>query len=121
MKKLFFLFSLAFIAALAGCQKNEDKNENVIFDESHPFAISPDVEWAVITEPYVGFHEEADRNSSSNSYCRKGEILQVEGFSINEEHEAWYLFKKGWIPASSLVVYKNRYKAEAAVKLSSEN
>ena len=121
MKKLIFLLSLSFIFALSSCQKNDDKSESVLFDESHPYAISPDVEWAVITEPYVGFHEEANRNSSSNSYCRKGEILQVEGFSINEEHETWYLFEKGWIPASSLVVYKNRYKAESAVKLSSGN
>jgi hypothetical protein len=116
MKKLIFLLSLFCIILVTGCNKNEDKNETVVFDESHPYAISPDVEWAVITEPYVGFHEESNRISSSNSYCRKGEILQIRGYSINEEHESWYLFDKGWIPSSSLTVYSNRYKAEAAVK-----
>jgi len=121
MKKLIFLLSFFILFTVSGCNKNEDKSESVVFDESHPYAISPDVEWAVITEPYVGFHEEASHNSSSNSYCRKNEILQVMGFSINDEGQSWYLFEKGWIPASSLVVYKNRYKAESAVKLSSGN
>ena len=121
MKNLIFLLSIFILFTVSGCNKNEEKNESIVFDDSHPFAISPDVEWAVITEPYVGFHEENNRSSSSNSYCRKGEILKVEGFSINDESERWYLFEKGWIPASSLVVYKNRYKAESAVKQAETN
>lgn len=116
MKKIVFLICIFAAFLVSGCQKNDDKNEAVVFDETYPYAISPDVNWAVITEPYVGFHESSSSNSSSTSYCRKGEILQVKGFSINEEHESWYLFDKGWIPSSSLVVYTNRYKAESAVK-----
>lgn len=121
MKKLIFLLAIFNIVFFSGCQKNDEKNENIVFDESHPFAISPDVEWAVITEPYVGFHENNSRSSSSNSYCRKGEIFQVIGFSINDEHEKWYLFEKGWIPSASLTIYKNRYKAESAVKQAENN
>ncbi len=122
MKKyLFLIFCAGFFVFISGCNKNDDKAETVDFDNSHPYAIAPDVDWAVGVEPYVGFRGADEHDSSTNSYCRKDEILQVMGFSINRYGEQWYLFEKGWIPASSVVIYSNRYKAEAAVKQAAKN
>ena len=117
MKKyLVLLFCAGLLIFASGCKKTDDKVETVDFDNSYPFAIAPDVDWAVVSEPYVGFRKEPSRDSATNSYCRKDEILQVTGFAINQEGEQWYLFEKGWIPSSSIVIYSNRYKAESAVK-----
>ena len=120
MKKLPLFVCILFCFMLSSCKKNEEVMESVEFDGSHPFAISPDVKWAVITEPYVGFRTEDRRDAPSSSYCRKGEIFPVTGYSINEEKEGWYLFEQGWIPSSSVKIYQNRYKAESAVKNDSD-
>ena len=119
--KRFLLLCAVFFAALflSSCQKKDDAGDLIVFDNENPYAIFPNVEWALITEPYVGFHEADNRSSATNSYCREGEILQIQGFSINEEKEQWYLFDRGWVISTSLKVYKNRYKAETA-KLEAE-
>ena len=116
MKKYLLVFLAFFAVIFNGCEKNDEQTETVDFDTTHPFAIAPDVDWAVVVEPYVGFREEPGRDSATNSYCRKDEILQVMGFAINQDGEQWYLFENGWIPSSSITIYSNRYKAEAAVK-----
>ena len=118
MKKFFyFLILLSLVFFLSSCNKSDDSADLIVFDSQNPYAIYPDVEWALVTEPYVGFHEENNRASATNSYCREGEILQVKGFSYNEDKEQWYLFDSGWIISSSLKIYKNRYKAESAAKI----
>lgn len=118
MKKCFYILALLLAALFfSSCHKNDDSADLIVFDSQNPYAIYPNVDWALVTEPYVGFHKENRRNSATNSYCREGEILQVKGFSFNEDKEQWYLFDKGWIISSSLKIYKNRYKAESAAKI----
>ena len=112
MKKLFFLLSLFLLLALTGCQKNDDKSECVVFDESHPFAISPDVEWAVVIEPYAVFRDDDEWSAATAGHCRKGEILQVLGKSVDAAKENWYFFEGGWLPQNCVSIFSNRYKAQ---------
>ena len=97
--------------------------ESIIFDNSHPLALAPDVEWAVVTEPYAVFRESDEWGGSTAGHCRKGEILQVKGKSVDAQKENWYYFEGGWLPQSCVSIFSNRYKAETVSKglLSSEN
>lgn len=94
-----------------------------MFDNSHPLALAPDVEWAVVTEPYAVFKETDEWGAATAGHCRKGEILQVKGKSVDAEKENWYFFEGGWLPQSCVSIFSNRYKAETVSKglLSSEN
>jgi len=121
--KIILAFSAAlFIAAVfTGCAKKSV--EVIVFDNTHPLALAPDVEWAVVTEPYAVFRETDDWSASTEGHSRKGEILQVRGKAVDSNKENWYYFEGGWLPQSSVSIFSNRYKAETVSKnlLSSEN
>jgi hypothetical protein len=108
------------IFSLASCQKKT--SETIVFDDSHPLALAPDVEWAVVTEPYAVFREEDEWGAATAGHCRKGEILQVKGKSIDAAKDNWYFFEGGWLPQNCVSIFSNRYKAESVSKglLSSE-
>ena len=55
--KLVSAFFLIFFISVffAACKKSG--NEAIVFDNTHPLALAPDVEWAVVTEPYAVFKE----------------------------------------------------------------
>lgn len=115
MKNFKILLSvLLFVSAFtfASCSKKSEIDE-IFFDTKHPLALAPDVSWAVVVEPYVPYHIESSRESSTAEYCRKGEILQVKGRSMAPSG-SWYLFENGWLYQDSVEIYANRYKAEAA-------
>jgi len=118
--RLFFIIVVLICVLFSSCTK-KIKNENIIFDNSYPLALAPDVKWAVVIEPYAAYRSESSRESGTKSYCRKGEILQVLGNFCQKDKENWYLFEKGWLPESSVMVYTNRYKAEAYVIASNNN
>ena len=103
-----FLFFI--ILAFASCKKNN--TETIVFDNTYPLALAPDVEWAVVIEPYAVFKETNDWGASTTGHCRKGEILQVKGKSIDANKENWYYFDSGWLPQSSVSIFSNRYKAQ---------
>ena len=109
-----------FISLISGC--NKKTTENIVFDDSHPLALAPDVEWAVVTEPYAVFKESNDWGAVTTGHCRKGEILQVKGKAVDSKMENWYFFEGGWLSQNSISVFSNRYKAESVSKnlLSSE-
>lgn len=121
--KIILAFSAAlFIAAVfTGCAKKSV--EVIVFDNTHPLALAPDVEWAVVTEPYAVFRETDDWSAATEGHSRKGEILQVRGKAVDSNKENWYYFEGGWLPQSSVSIFSNRYKAETVSKnlLSSEN
>lgn len=116
---IFMLFLI--LTGLSSCQKKTA--EPIVFDNSHPLALAPDVEWAVVTEPYAVFRESDEWGGATAGHCRKGEILQVKGKAVDAAEDTWYYFEGGWLPQSCLSIFSNRYKAETASKglLSSEN
>lgn len=108
MKKIILILISCFL--FFSCLKKEE--EVIILDKSEPLALAPDVQWAVVNEPYVAFKEDKDWGASVTGHCRKGDILQIKGKSIDSKKEIWYLFDDGWLPASCLLVYNNRLKAQ---------
>ena len=112
MKKIFYI-CLLFVCLLNfnSCQKNDETV--IILDNSEPLALAPDVEWAVITDPYAAYKTEMGWTSSVAGHCRKGEILQIKGKSLDSNKENWYLFENGWLPENCLSVFSNRLKASA--------
>ena len=123
--KIITILALTILAAVSaiftGCSKKSA--EVIVFDDRHPLALAPDVEWAVVTEPYAVFKETDEWGSATAGHCRKGEILQVMGKSVDSAKENWYYFEGGWLPQSCVSIFSNRYKAETVSKglLSSEN
>ena len=105
---LLMLFVLG--AVFTSCKKKTA--ETIVFDNTHPLALAPDVEWAVVTEPYAVFREKDEWNAATTGHCRKGEILQVKGKSVDAAKENWYFFEGGWLPQSCVSIFSNRYKAQ---------
>lgn len=103
---LILILSVLFVS----CQKKG--TETIVFDNTHPLALAPDVEWAVVTEPYAVFKETDEWGAATAGHCRKGEILQVKGKSMDAAKENWYYFDGGWLPQSCVSIFSNRYKAE---------
>ena len=106
---LLFILSLLLIAS---CKKK--KEEVIEITEEFPLALAPDVEWALITDPYAAYRSDTDWNAEIISHCRRGEILRVYAKSIDEEKTIWYKFEEGWLPQTCLSIYSNRYKAQTA-------
>ena len=105
----FFLIS-ATLSLFTSC--NKKTTETIVFDNTHPLALAPDVEWAVVTEPYAVFRDTDEWGSSTGGHCRKGEILQVKGKSVDAAKENWYFFEGGWLPQNCVTIFSNRYKAQ---------
>lgn len=121
-KSIISLLIILFLAFfITSCKKKTA--ETIVFDNSHPLALAPDVEWAVVTEPYAVFRDTDEWGAATAGHCRKGEILQVKGKSVDADKENWYYFEGGWLPQSCVSIFSNRYKAETVSKslLSSEN
>ena len=104
------LILLLFSFLIIGCAKKDETE--IILDNSEPLALAPDVQWAVVSEPYAAFKESKDWSASVIGHCRKGDVLQVKGNSLDSKNEVWYYFEQGWLPSSSVLVYNNRLKAQ---------
>ena len=109
-KGIFILLALTLVTfTFVSCEKKE---EVIVFDNTYPLALSPSVEWAVVREPYAAYKETVGWESDVSGHCRRGEILQVLGRSVDENNENWCEFAEGWLPESCLNIYSNRLKAE---------
>ena len=109
---LLFVFIILSVLLAASCkQKKEDVIE---ITEEHPLSLAPDVEWALITDPYAAYRSDIDWNAEITSHCRRGDILQVNAKSIDKQKTVWYKFEQGWLPETCLSIYSNRYKAQTA-------
>ena len=104
------LILLLFSFLIIGCAKKDETE--IILGNSEPLALAPDVQWAVVSEPYAAFKESKDWSASVIGHCRKGDVLQVKGKSLDSKNEVWYYFEQGWLPSSSVLVYNNRLKAQ---------
>ncbi|MCK9170063.1 MAG: hypothetical protein M0P01_06570 [Treponema sp.] len=115
MKKKFICATVFFIVlscVMTGCAKKT--GGEIMFDNSEPLALAPDVSWSVVLDPYAGYRKLPSWNSAVTSYCRKGDILQVLGETAVKGSGNWYEFKNGWLPETAVTVYNNRLKAETA-------
>lgn len=111
---LFIAVCIFFVLTATSCKGS--KNEVIVFDNSQPLALAPDVQWALVTDPYAAFRTTMDWESEINSYCKKGEILQVKSCSFDSKKNNWYEFEQGWLPESVVSIYSNRMKAQSAKK-----
>jgi len=111
MKKFFCLFIVLILTlACSGCRKNDDLV--IVLDNSEPLALAPDVEWAVVTDPYAAYKKEIGWTSAVAGHCRKGDILRVKGKSVTKDKETWYYFENGWLPYNCISIYSNQLKAK---------
>ena len=118
---LLLILSLV-LAVLSSCKKNNGQLEmpKIALEE-----LSPRIEWALISDPYVACRKEADYESATIASFRKGEIYEITGNctivldkgSEDETKEKWYALGDGWVPSSAVKVYSNKLKAEQAKKL----
>ncbi|MCF0125747.1 MAG: hypothetical protein HUJ68_08360 [Clostridia bacterium] len=106
---LCLLFFLAF--CFGSCHKNDELV--IVLDNSEPLALAPDVEWAVVTDPYAAYKKENSWSSGVAGHCRKGDILMVKGKSVSSDKEIWYYFENGWLADSCVSIYSNQLKAKA--------
>lgn len=121
MKRKHFFIAAAGILFLILSSCNKSNDMPITLDNSEPLALAPDVSWAVVNVSYTVFRTKPEWSAESRENSRKGEILQVKGNFLNNEKDIWYLFDKGWLPAESITIYNNRYKAVNAVKKLMEN
>ena len=113
MKRLWVCILLIFsVLIISSCKKN--KEEVIEINETHPLSLAPDVEWALITDPYAAFRSDIDWNADITGHVRRGEILQIYAKSTDKQKNTWYKFEEGWLPQTCLAVYTNRYKAQTA-------
>lgn len=114
MKKNVFFIVLLICCIFVSCKKKEA--EVIVFDDSQPLALAPDVEWAVVNDPYAAYKHEIGWESGVAGHSRKGDILQVKGKSIDKNNNVWYFFENGWLPENCLTIYNNRLKAQVVSK-----
>ena len=84
-----------------------------------PEDLSPRIEWALISDPYVACRKEANYESITIASFRRGEIYEVKGnctILVDETKERWYALGDGWVPGSAIKVFSNKLKAELAKK-----
>lgn len=112
---LFFVFaSLFFVLFCTACKKG---NSQIEMQNLAPQDLSPRIEWALISDPYVACRKEAGYESATIASFRKGEIYEIKGnctIIVDEKKELWYALEDGWIPSSAVRVFSNKLKAEKA-------
>jgi len=114
MKKILVVLILACVA-LCSCSRNE----KIVFDSSDSLALAMDVNWAVVSDPYVAFRSEPGYENDVKEHGRMGDILMVRGkryYKQDGENVFWYNFDQGWLEENSIRVYDNKLKAETASK-----
>ena len=114
MRKIFFFIVFAFV--FSGCAKKE---KEIVLNKDDFSALSPLIKWAVVKEPYATIRSTPSLEADAAGYCRKGDVLQIEGMSISDG-EKWYLVNGGYLRQNSIQLYSNRYRAESESRLITE-
>ncbi|MCF0241487.1 MAG: hypothetical protein HUK25_02565 [Treponema sp.] len=114
MRIKFFLFCLSFLIVFQSCFLK--KETEILLSDSDPLALSVDVEWAVVTDPYATFRVNKEWDSQDTGHVKKGTVLKVVGYSFSSEHEKWVKFEDGYLPQKSVVVYSNKYQADTEAR-----
>ena len=125
LRFLFFLICSVLSFSCLSCSRRTA----VDIHGSDSLALSPEVEWAVVSEPYVAFRNEAGYENHVVEHGRRGETMRILGkdFVRSENiigegktqkttvsYITWYKFEKGWLEESCVSVYDNKFKAEHA-------
>ena len=113
MKKLIFL---ALCLLFFSCKKNGGQLE---MQNIAPEALSPRIEWALVSDPYVACRKEAGYEFETIASFRKGELHEIKGnctVLVDDTKELWYALGDGWVPSRAVKVYSNKLKAEKAKK-----
>ena len=128
MQKVYnvLLSALCFVCSLLffSCNKRSSIDVNVV-DET---AIAPDLQWALVSVPYVSFMKEPSYSSDVVSHERSGAVLPVVGkktckvvrYEDDDEKKAhpiveylvWYKFSQGWLESTQITLYDTKLKAE---------
>lgn len=125
MRKSLLLIALCIFTVLSFSSCKKVKEVKIVFDDSQPLAISPDISWAVISVPYATFKAEPAFDAETTGHCRRGEILQVIGntkktdTSVKNKNKpliTWYYFDKGWLSSENVSIYNNLYRAKTAAE-----
>lgn len=112
MKKTLIFFACVMLLAL--CASCSQDNDAIPLDVSEPLALAPDIEWAVVVDPYAAFRVEPKWDADTAGHCRKGDVLQVKSKTVATSAGIWYEFGQGWLHEDVVSVYTNRYKAVTA-------
>lgn len=105
-----FLYLVAFLLITVSCNKVQ-KNP-LVLDNSDPHSLSSDVNWLVITEPYVAAKKEPDWNSSISFHAKKGDVFEIKGKSYSQKNKVWYIVENGYLEDKSVSVFSNYYQAK---------
>lgn len=121
-----FVFAAAvFSFFIVSCSKNTNQ---IQLQEMTADELSPSVEWALVTDPYVACRGQAGYEFPTVASLRKGEIYEIEGNKTVEvtdempdgkesvKKETWYALSGGWVPGSAIRIFSNKLKAQSARK-----
>lgn len=115
--KILALSAFCVALAFSSCSKNNGQLE---LQNLAPEDLSPRIDWALISDPYVACRKDASYEAAAISSFRKGEIHEIKGNRtvIVDENtkELWYALGDGWIPSSAVRVFSNKLQAENAKK-----
>lgn len=96
------------------CSKRSD-----IIDLSSAPLLPVDSQWGVITDPYAIYRSEPNLSAAPAGYGRRGDLHEIKGRRILSEDKTqviWYQFSAGWLPETSVRIYSNELRAQAAAK-----
>lgn len=114
MKRLFLIFAVLFSILAFSCTKN---NGELKMQNFSPEDLSPRIQWALVSDPYVACRKEASYEAETVASFRKGEIYEIKGnasVKTDDITETWYALGIGWVPSSALKIFSNKLKAETA-------
>lgn len=103
------LFFLSFFSL--SCSKTKP----ISLELKNPDCMNPDIQWALINEPFVAYRSEGDFDSNITAHGRLGDVERIIGV-LRTKDLVWYRFSKGWLDASSILVYDTELKAQTGSK-----
>lgn len=110
-------FAILLLICLFFCSCS--RNDRIVFNSDDSLSLAMDIQWAVVSDPYVAFRVEPGFEKDVKDHGRMGDILMVQGkryFIQDGENVFWYYFDEGWLEENSIRVYDNKLKAETASK-----
>ena len=100
-------------SVFVSCKKSDS---SLLVDLSASSNLAVSKKWAIINTVYVAFRSSYDSKADIKAPGRLGDIYCVMGHHISKDGKNWYQFDKGWLPASSVVIYDNKLQAQFAAK-----